>query len=191
MPFNHIQKNYPHQHRLIMSSYPHSPERAQTLLMAAAYHGDTEEVAHQLLFPSDIDAQDIDGLTALMYAALKGHTEAVECLIQHKAALELQSSQRYTALHYAVRGGHTQTVLALLRAKADPDVHGDYDTFDTPLTLAAWNGYFPIVKALVAAGADTGLHGGYAQLTAECIARQQGYHEISEFLCYHEKRPRA
>jgi hypothetical protein len=35
------------------------------------------------------------------------------------------------------------------------------------------------------------LHGGYAQRTAECIARHEGHHEISEFLCYHEKRPSA
>ncbi len=174
--------------QLTMPTYPHNPERAQTELMSAAYHGDAEEVARLLAFPCDIDAQDHDGLTALMYAALKGHTETVTLLIQHQAKLELQSAQRYTALLYAVRGGHTETVLALLHAKADPDVHGDYATFDTPLTLAAWQGFFPIVKALVAAGADVSLHGGYDQLTAECKARLEGHHEISEFLCYHEKR---
>jgi ankyrin repeat protein len=159
--------------------------------MAAAYHGDADEVVHLLTLPCDIDAQDNHGVTALMYAAMQGHTEAVRRLIEHKADLELQSAQRFTALMYAVRGGHTEAVQALLRAKADPDVHGDYETFDTPLTMAAAHGFFPIVRALVAAGAEVGLHGGIAQLTAECIARRADHHEISEFLCYHEKRPSA
>ena len=174
-----------------MSTYPYSPERAQTELMSAAYNGDADEVARLLTLPCDIDAQDSHGVTALMYAAMQGHTEAAQCLIERKADLELQSGQRYTALMYAVRGGHTGAVHALLRAEADPDVFSDYDTFDTPLTIAARHGFFPIVRALVAAGADVGLHGGYAQLTAECIARHKGHHEISEFLCYHEKRPPA
>jgi ankyrin repeat protein len=159
--------------------------------MGAAYNGDAEEVARILSMPCDIDAQDVHGMTALMYAALRGHTASVKVLIEHKASLELQSSQRFTALMYAVRNNHLDTVQALLRAKADPDVHGDYDIFDTPLTLAASFGYFPVVRALVAAGANVALHGGYAQLTAECIARMAGRHEISEFLCYHEKKPSA
>ena len=172
-----------------MSVYPYNSDNAQTDLMAAAFNGDAEEVIRLLELPSDIDAQDLHGITALMYAAMKGYTEVARQLIEHKAHLELQSSQRYTALMYAVRRGYTETVQILLKAGADPDVHGDYDTFETPLTLAARGGFFPIVRALVAAGANTGLHGGYAQLTAECIARHEGRHEISEFLLYNEKHP--
>jgi len=64
-------------------------------------------------------------------------------------------------------------------------------TFDTPLTIAARRGHFAIVRALVAAGADVSLHGGVSQCTAECIARLEGHHDISEFLCRNEKRPVA
>lgn len=174
-----------------MPKYPYNPDIGQTDLMSAAYNGDAEEVSNILALPCDIDAQDSHRMTAVMYAAIQGHSEAVQRLIEHKAALEIQSPQRYTALMYAVRGGHEGAVQALLRAKADPDVHGDYDTFDTPLILAAGRGYFPIVRALVAAGANVGLFGGDAGRTAECVARHAGHHEISEFLCYHEKRPAA
>jgi ankyrin repeat protein len=174
-----------------MSEYPYNSETGQTDLMAAAFNGGAEEVARILALPCDINAQDSHGLSALMYAAMKGHAKVVQQLIEQHAALELQSKQRYTAVMYAVRGGHADSVLALLRAKADPDVHGDYDVFDTPLTIAAEHGYFPIVRALVAAGAEIRLHGGYGQRTAECIARHNNHHEISEFLCYHEKRPQA
>jgi ankyrin repeat protein len=172
-----------------MSAYPYNSQNGQTELMAAAYHGDSDEVIRLLESPADVDAQDQYGTTALMYAAMKGQDEVVRELVEHKANLDLQSSQRYTALMYAVRDGHTKSVQILLQAGADPNVHGDYDTYEIPLTLAARAGYFPIVRALVAAGANTSLHGGYSQLTAECVARLEGHHDISEFLLYHEKRP--
>jgi ankyrin repeat protein len=159
--------------------------------MGAAYNGDADEIECILAMPCDIDAKDSHGITALMYAAIQGHSEAIQRLIDHKAALEIQSPQRYTALMYAVRGGHLGAVQALLRSKADPDVHGNYESFDTPLIIAAERGYFLIVRALVAAGANVGLYGGHAGRTAECVARHEGHHEISEFLCYHEKRPPA
>ena len=151
----------------------------------------TEEIVRLMAMPCDIDAQDAHGMTALMYAAMKGHSDAIRRLAEHQADLEIQSGQRWTALMYAVRDGHLEAVQALLAAKADPDVHGDYDTFETPLTLAAWRGHFAIVRLLVGAGADVGLHSGCGQATAECIARHQGHHEISEFLLYHEKKPTA
>jgi ankyrin repeat protein len=172
-----------------MSGYPYNSQNGQTELMAAAYNGDLDEIVRLLESPADIDAQDQYGTTALMYAAMKGRDEVVRELVEHKANLELQSSQRYTALMYAVRDGHTKSVQILLHAGADPNVHGDDDSYEIPLTLAAWRGFFPIVRALVAVGANTSLHGGYAQLTAECIARHEGHHDISEFLLYHEKRP--
>jgi hypothetical protein len=172
-----------------MSAYPYHSENGQTELMAAAYNGDSDLVAQLLESPADIDAQDQYGTTALMYAAMKGQDEVVQQLTEHKANLELQSTQRYTALMYAVRDGHTKSAQILLKSGADPDVHGDYETFETPLTLAAWRGFFPIIRALVAAGANTDLRGGYSQWTAECAARQAGHHDISEFLLYHEKRP--
>ena len=80
---------------------------------------------------------------------------------------------------------------ALLAAKADPDVHQEDDTFDTPLTIAARDGFLPIVRALVGAGADVSLRGSIWQLPAEAVARREGHHDISEFLLYHEKRPQG
>lgn len=172
-----------------MSEYPYNSEIGQTDLMGSAYNGDAEETRRILSMPCDIDAQDYHGTTALMYAGMEGHTAVVRELLEHKASMDIQSSQRWTALMYAVRGGHATAVQTLLKAGADPNVHGDYDTFEIPLTIAAWHGFFPIVRLLVAAGADVGLHGGYAQWTAECIARNKGHHDISEFLCCNEKRP--
>jgi ankyrin repeat protein len=174
-----------------MPEYPYNSDIGQTDLMGAAYNGDADEVGNILAMPCDIDAQDSHGLTALMYAAMQGHSESVQRLVGHNAALEIQSVQRYTALMYAVRSGNLETVQTLIRAKANPDVHGNYDTFDTPLIIAAENCYFPIVRALVAAGANVGLYGGHSGRTAECVARHTGNHEISEFLCYNEKRPSA
>jgi len=168
--------------------YAYNPENGQTDLMAAAHNGDADDTVRVLSMPCDIDAQDSHGLTALMYAAIQGHTGILKLLADHHANLELQSAQRYTALMYAVRQGHMASVQALLAAKADPIVHRQ-NTFDTPLTLAAWYGHLPIVRALVAAGADVSLAGGLWQLPPEGVARHQGHHHISEFLLYHEKKP--
>jgi ankyrin repeat protein len=171
-----------------MKMYPYNAEDGQTGLMGAAYNGDAEEAARIVTMPCDIDAQDSHGMTAVMYGAMKGHTNVVQLLIEHQVKLELQSAQHFTALMYAVRQNHVETAQEVLRAKA---VHGDYDTFDIPLTIAAQSGFFSMVRLLVAAGANVGLHGGYSQLTAECLSRLRGHHEISEFLCYNEKRPWA
>jgi ankyrin repeat protein len=173
-----------------MSRYPYNPDTGQTDLMGAAYHGDAGEIARILVMPCDINAQDDHGITALMYAAMMGHTEAVRCLIGHGAAMELLSNPgRYTALMHAVRGGHTASVQALLEAKADPNVHEEDSTFETPLTLAASCGFLPIVRVLVGSGADVCRRGGICQITPEAVARREGHHDISEFLLYHEKKP--
>jgi hypothetical protein len=68
---------------------------------------------------------------------------------------------------YAGRGGHWATVRTLMWAQADSDVHGDFDTYGIPLTIAVIPGYFATVRLLVAAGAEIGLHGGNEQMTAE------------------------
>jgi ankyrin repeat protein len=171
-----------------MPRHPYNAEIGQTDLMGAAYNGDAEEVACLLSMPCDINAQDDHRMTALMYAAMKGHANVAQCLVEHKVDLELQSNQRYTALMYAVCRGHAGTVQALLRADADPNVRGEDDVFETPLTLAAWHGHLAIVRLLVAAGANVSLRGGIIQLPAEAIARRQGHHDVSEFLLYHEKQ---
>lgn len=174
-----------------MPEYSYNADKGQNDLMAAAYNGDAEDIVRILAMPCDVDAQDSHGITALMYGAMKGHTEAVQQLIDHRAALEIQSAQRYTALMYAARGGHAATAQVLLAAKADPDVHGEDQTFDTPLTIAAWYGFLPVVRALIAGGAKVSLRGSIWQLPAEAVARLQGHHDISEFLLYHEKKPAA
>jgi ankyrin repeat protein len=173
---------------LVMALYPYNTDEGQTDLMAAAYNGDAEEVARLLERPCDVDAQDAHGATALIYAAIEGREEALQELIERRANLELQTAQRFTALTYAARNGHLGCVRALLQAGANRNVHGNYDTFDTPLIIAAGRGHFEVVRELVAAGADVGIYGGAAGWTAECAARTFGHHAISEFLCYNQKR---
>ena len=63
-------------------------------------------------------------------------------------------------------------------------MHTSYDTFHTPLSLAAYLGHFDVVKTLIAHGADPSVYAGPWQARAECYARQAGHHHISEFLEY-------
>ena len=150
--------------------------------MGAAYNGDAEEIDVILTMPCDLDAQDSHGVTALMYAAMQGHDEAVQRLIEHGVTLEIQSSQRYTALMYAVRSGNVKAVQNLLRAKADPDVHGNYDTFGTPLIIAAERGYDP-AATLVAAGAMSDCMVDVPDAPPSASYAHEGHHDNFEYLC--------
>jgi ankyrin repeat protein len=175
-----------------MSKYPYNADLGQTDLMGAAYNGDAEEVVRILTMSCDIDAQDDHGISALMYAAMEGHAGVVHRLIEHGANLEFQSaSRRYTALMYAARGGHTSTVQTLLNAKADPDLHGDYDPFDTPLTIAAMYGFFLLCGHWLEQTLRLPCTAAMGNSPRSALRVHGEYHDISEFLLYHEKKPPA
>ncbi len=75
-----------------------------------------------------------------------------------------------------------QIVEALLAGGAWPDLHEDYDVYETPLMAAASNGHFTVVKLLIEAGANPAYHVGTAQRTPEAYARTNGHLEIADFL---------
>ena len=126
----------------------------------------------------------------LLQAAWDGNVAMMAHLIEEGFDPSHKDGQHWSALMYAAYAGRAEAVAFLLKRGADPDVNEDRSTLDTPLSLAAYNGFFRIVKLLVAAGADTERYAGVWVVPAEVYARRQGYHHISEFLAYHAARPR-
>ncbi|NJK93406.1 MAG: ankyrin repeat domain-containing protein [Blastochloris sp.] len=126
-------------------------------------------------------------MTPLASAAFKGDVITLRHLVAEGYEIDEADENGYSALTYASHSGQTDAARVLLEAGADPTVRQSNDTFHTPLTIAAFRGHFAIVKLLVAYGADVDMYAGIWQVPAECYARRQGYHHISEYLEYHKK----
>ncbi|EDY18589.1 Ankyrin [Chthoniobacter flavus Ellin428] len=123
-----------------------------------------------------------------MRAACAGDLCELFDLLLSGALVDAQDSQRWTALSYASWHGQYEIAQQLLDSGADPDVHESYSMVDTPLSLAAQRGDFDLVRLLIAFGANPDIYAGVAAARAECYARWRGFHDISEFLLYHEDR---
>lgn len=130
----------------------------------------------------------VDDRTALMRAACAGDLCELFDLILSGASVDAQDTERWTALSYACWYGQYEIAQQLLDSGADPDVHESYAMVHTPLSLAAQRGDFDLVRLLVAHGADPNIYAGVLAVRAECYARRGGFHDISEFLLYHEHR---
>lgn len=130
-------------------------------------------------------------MTPLSTAAYQGDIPTLQYLIAEGYDLDQTDDTGFSALTYAAHSGQTQAALLLLKAGADHTVRQSHDTFHTPLTIAAFQGHFEIVKVLVSYGADPEMYAGIWQVPAECYARKQGHHHISEYLEYTKKEQKG
>lgn len=130
-------------------------EKSDTLLLDAARKGDIKKVRKLLEQGADVDAKDIDGLTALHEAAENKHTDVVKVLLQAGADANIRDRKWYawTPLDKAVMNGCVDIVKVLLEAGADVNAkHGEHNL--TVLMMAALSGHTETVAALLDAGAD-------------------------------------
>ena len=127
-----------------------------------------------------------------MLAACSGDLCELFDLILSGATIDQHDNNGWTALHYACHRNEYEIAVQLLDSGADPDGADPdplpYSLIDTPLTIAAENGNFYLVRLLIARGANPDLYAGHCALRAEYYARSRGFHDISEFLLYHEGR---
>ena len=73
----------------------------RTILMMAAFHGQTEAVKKFLKAGADTEARENKyGLTALIIAAFKGHTEAIRELLKAGANKRARSNDGETAFDF-------------------------------------------------------------------------------------------
>ena len=120
----------------------------RTLLMYAAFNGQTV-VAKQLIdAKADVNAQDKIGTSALMFAASAPNgAETVQLLLDSGAQINMvDNNEHFSALMWAAAEGQTENVKLLLTHKADTSLQ-DIDG-DTAESFAAKAGHTAVAKIL-------------------------------------------
>ncbi|KAK2595807.1 hypothetical protein QQS21_006571 [Conoideocrella luteorostrata] len=106
----------------------------------------------------EMEATDVDGVTALYLASLWGHHQAVKTLLEMGADpnMGIESgvmAGKWSPLVVAAEDGFEQCVQLLLSNKADPNLSGPF-VAGTALRHAAVKGHMDVCRILVAHGAD-------------------------------------
>ena len=118
----------------------------------------------------DVDAVDVQGMSALALAAVAGKDKAVGALLRgggggggggngaSSAQLDIPNAEAKSALHHAAFEGHLKVVKRLVRAGAVVDLPSALTNGvgpgHTPLLLAAYNGHYKVAKYLLQKGAN-------------------------------------
>ena len=147
-------------------------------LADAAERMDRASIRTLLQQPIDVNAPQVDGMTALHWAAYQDDLETVELLV--RAGADVKAANRYgvTPLSLACTNANVAMVELLLEAGADPNtaLRGG----ETALMTAARTGKLGAVKALLARGAD--VHSKVRGQTALMWAAAEGYVAVVEEL---------
>jgi len=129
---------------------------------------------------ADVNAPQVDGMTALHWAAHQDDVESVELLL--RAGANVKAANRYgiTPLTLAITNGDSAMVEALLKAGADPNT--TLPGGETALMTAARVGTLASVKALVARGAHVDSKDEKHGQTALMWAAAEGHAPVVEML---------
>jgi outer membrane protein OmpA-like peptidoglycan-associated protein len=118
----------------------------KTLLMLAAYLGNTDTAKLLIEKGADVNAKDQDGKTALMYAAEKGNLEIGKLLLENGADPNSADNNGKTALMYAAEKGYVDFAKLLLENGAD--LNAVDNNGKTALQIAQENNQAAMVELL-------------------------------------------
>ena len=129
---------------------------------------------------TDVNAPQVDGMTALHWAAYQDDLETVELLV--RAGANVKAANRYgvTPLSLACTNGNEAMVGLLLKAGADPNTI--LPGGETALMTAARTGKLEAAKALLAGGANVNAKEEQSGQTALMWAAAEGNVEVVEAL---------
>jgi ankyrin repeat protein len=117
--------------------------------------------------------------TALTLAVTRNHVEVAKYLINNGCDVSTKTWSGIWAFKEAIEGGHTDLV-RLFIAKGT-NVNAIYDTWDTPLAMAAWKGRIDMMKFLIREGSDLNLTNARGE-TALVSAAAGGHIDTVKFL---------
>jgi ankyrin repeat protein len=122
-----------------------------TSLASLAEHGDWASLQSALADDGDVNAAQVDGMTALHWAAWQDDAEVVKLLLDKGAIATAANRYGVTPLSIACENGNAAIVQMLLDAGAD--ANATMEGGETALILASRTGKIEVVRALIAKGA--------------------------------------
>jgi ankyrin repeat protein len=128
----------------------------------------------------DVNASQVDGMTALHWAAYHDDLETVELLVRSGANVNAGNRYGVTPLSLACTNGNGSMIELLLEAKADPSA--PLPGGETPLMTASRVGSIAAVKALLAAGAAVDAKDERRAQTALMWASAEGHPDVVRVL---------
>jgi uncharacterized protein len=149
-------------------------------LADAAEERDQSGIRALLEQHADVNAPQVDGMTALHWAAHYDDLETVQRLVRAGANVKAENRYGVTPLSLACTNGNAAMVELLLEAGADPNTA--LPGGETALMTAARTGKIGAVKALLARGADVHHKDSHRGQTALMWAAAEGHAEVVETL---------
>jgi ankyrin repeat protein len=131
---------------------PAAAAGADAPLADAVQRQDVAAVGDLLQASTDVNARQVDGMTALHWAAYHDDAELVGRLVAAGADVHAENRYGVTALSLAAENANVEMVERLVAAGADPNT--TLPGGETMLMTAARTGRVGAVRALLAAGAD-------------------------------------
>lgn len=123
------------------------PEGINTNLMIAAAEGYTSEVHRLIKLGADVDATDLENITALIYAVANRNLNTVKALLEYNPDINILTRDSESALHIAAKDNLVEIAEELIRNGANINLEDKHGA--TPLHYASTYGNFFMCDLLI------------------------------------------
>ena len=148
-----------------------SQAEANKQLLAAALHGNVQDIKRAMTLGADVNCKDSLGNTPLNMVAKLSYFKLVKYFIEQGANVNTANNDRITPLHYGVEYNNVRIVNLLLEKGAN--IHATDGIQETPLHWAGWTGNIEAARLLLAKGANPYLGNNTGVTPLDLTIRQE------------------